>query len=115
MIKWWSRRWIAKKTVKRDVSKLESILEDWTDRKINPHQLTRYLNPCARETDLMLHEIFAFMIFAKSFKLRDLAEHIRDKFDEVTPAQSRATAKRIVDTLVLANIVKSEKRGLYCL
>ena len=97
------------------MSKLESILEDWTDRKINPHQLTRYLNTCARETDLMLHEIFAFMIFAKSFKLRDLAEHIRDKFDEVTPAQSRATAKRIVDTLVLANIVKSEKRGLYCL
>ena len=113
--KWWKDRWTVKKTVTRDVSKLQTVLSGWTKSDINPYHLKHHTNPANRDKNPVLYAVFQFMIDARAFTAKDVSEVIRDVVPEITKSKSLSTAKTLCDTLVFSEIIRKEKRGLFCL
>lgn len=112
---WYSRRFVKRKTVERDLSRFENLSHEWSMVGINPFHLMHGSNPVRQSDNPDLYDLFAFMLEVKVFTAKDVAEEYRRVNPSVNKTKSLSYAKLICDTLLYKEIVKKEGRGLYCL
>lgn len=114
IVRWWCERWTPNKRAQQSQERAYETIKFWDDQGINPQLLRHRLNPVQREGKSMASEIFKFMIDARAFKPRDIVEHMRDNYPQLSKASVERSVKRTLEALLVLQIIRKEGH-VYCL
>lgn len=113
--KWFSDRWKEKRVSKDNTERFKAILESWYERDWNPYHLKHGTIPIKESDDPILFHALSFMLESKAFKVRDIEEHLRNRFSQINKSKATAYSKLLCDTLQYADILTKDKKGVFCL
>lgn len=113
--RWFGKRFQRVSVAQKTAAASQDRLRKWSDAGVNAYLVKHRINPVDEAGDQILRAAFAFVIEVEGFTVRDLAEHLRETFPDMSKRSSSVAAKEICDALKEAKILKLESRNVLCL